>query len=369
MYTGKPLQALGMMSGTSMDGIDAALLRTDGAGLVEPVASRSFAYDSAFRDALRGCLGRSDVSADISQALTRRHAEAASALLDETGVAAANVDIVGFHGHTVLHDPDNDRTVQIGDGEQLARLLGVDVVSDFRSADVAAGGQGAPFAPIFHAALAPAERPMCFLNIGGVANLTWIGPGADPSRPDVFDHLVAFDTGPGNAMIDDWVAARTGQTCDLDGKLAMRGAPDRAIVETLMAHPYFEQPPPKSLDRNDFDASAVQGLSLEDGAATLAMFTVKSIERAADHLPEAPARWLVTGGGRKNPYIVSALRDALGAPVEPTETAGIDGDALEAQAFGYLAVRCLQGWPLSGPSTTGVRAPQTGGRLSPVRAA
>ena len=369
MHAREPMLAVGLMSGTSMDGIDAALVRTDGAGVVEPVAFHAAPYDHEFRARLRQCLGQADAPPDLADALTRRHADAVGILLDDAGVSTGSIDIVGFHGHTILHDPARRQTVQIGDGDRLARLMGIDVVSDFRSADVASGGQGAPFAPIFHAALAPDERPLCFLNLGGVANLTWIGPGADPARPDVFEHLVAFDTGPGNAMIDDWVSARTGDLCDMDGRLAASGAPDREALAKLLSHPYFDLAPPKSLDRNDFDADITVRLSLEDGAATLSMFTVEAIRRAAALLPDRPSRWLVTGGGRKNLFLMSALRQVLDAPVEPTESVGIDGDTLEAEAFAYMAVRCLRGWPLSGPTTTGVEAPLTGGRVSLARAA
>ena len=369
MASGDVKLAVGMMSGTSMDGIDVALLRTDGGGFVEPVAARSKPYDDVFRRKLRAALGQSAPDPALAEELTRRHAEAVIALLSAAGISADDVDVAGFHGHTILHDPANHRTFQIGDGALLSGLLSVDVVYDFRTADVAAGGEGAPFAPIYHAALAPDARPVCFLNIGGVANLTWIGADADPSRPDVFDHLLAFDTGPGNALIDDFVQARTGAVCDWDGKLAASGRMDRGALAALMAHPYFEVAPPKSLDRNDFDAKAVGDLSDADGAATLSAFTVQSIARAARFLPAPPVRWLVTGGGRKNAHLLIELAAALDAPVVPTEAEGIDGDALEAQAFAYLAVRCLRGWPLSGPNTTGVPAPQTGGQIVRARAA
>ncbi len=369
MAPGDVKLAVGMMSGTSMDGIDVAVLQTDGGRSIESVAAQSIPYDDAFRQRLRSALGHSEPDPALAEELTRRHAEAVLDLLSASGIGAADVDVAGFHGHTILHDPANHRTFQMGDGALLSHLLGVDVVFDFRAADVAAGGEGAPFAPIYHAALAPEARPVCFLNIGGVANLTWIGADADPSRPDVFDHLLAFDTGPGNALIDDFVQARTGAACDWDGALAASGRVDLSALGALMAHRYFEVPPPKSLDRNEFDAGAVSGLLDADGAATLAAFTVESISRAARFLPTPPVRWLVTGGGRKNAYLLRELATALSAPVVPTEAEGIDGDVLEAQAFAYLAVRCLRGWPLSGPNTTGVPAPQTGGQIVRARAA
>lgn len=356
--------AVGLMSGTSMDGIDAALIRTDGGSVIEPIASTSLPYTPAFREELRHALGKTGPLPELAEDLTRQHIAVVVELLDIAHMAPSDVDVIGFHGHTVFHDPGNHVTVQIGDGELLSRELGVDVVHDFRSDDVAAGGEGAPFAPLFHAVLAPPRRPMCFLNIGGVGNLTWVGPDADPARGNVFENLCAFDTGPGNALIDDWVQRHTGAAFDDGGRLAFRGKVDTGVLEALMANSYFDKPPPKSLDRTDFDIALADGLSVEDGAATLAMFTVVAIAHAKRFLRAPPVRWLVTGGGRKNAYLLQHLEAALGAPVQPTEAVGIDGDVLEAQAFAYLAVRSLAGRPLSGPTTTGVPAPQTGGRLS-----
>jgi len=356
--------AIGLMSGTSMDGIDAALIRTDGGAVIEPIAATFQSYDPAFRERLRAALGQQGPLPELAAELTRHHARVVEDLMGIAHMSASEVDVIGFHGHTIFHDPQNGITVQIGDGDLLAQLLGVDVVHDFRTQDVAAGGEGAPLAPLYHAVLAPPRRPMCFLNIGGVANLTWIGPGADPAHADVFENLCAFDTGPGNALVDDWVQQHTGKPFDDGGRLALRGTVDLSVLNALMANRYFELPPPKSLDRTDFDLAPVAGLSLEDGAATLAMFTVHAIARATRFLSADPVRWLVTGGGRKNMFIMRELASALGVPVQPTEAAGIDGDVLEAQAFAYLAVRSLAGQPLSGPTTTGVRAPQTGGRLS-----
>ncbi|MBO21251.1 MAG: anhydro-N-acetylmuramic acid kinase [Rhodospirillaceae bacterium] len=355
--------AIGLMGGTSMDGIDAALIRTDGAAVFEPVVHLAQSYDPAFRAALRSAVGKAGAHKEIAAALTVRHAEAVRALLAESHFPAANVEIVGFHGHTVLHDPVNALTVQIGDGQRLANEVGIDVVADFRTADVQGGGQGAPLAPIFHVVRAPEERPVCFLNIGGVANLTWIGAKADPARTDVFEHLLAFDTGPGGALIDDWVYRHTGEAFDQDGRFAAAGQVDLEVLARLMSDKYFRKTPPKSLDRDAFDVSPVEGLSPEGGAATLTAFTVAAVAQAAMFLPVRPARWLVTGGGRKNTTLMRGLRHALNADVAPTEAAGIDGDILEAQAFAYLAVRSLRGLPLSGPKTTGVVAPTPGGRL------
>ena len=259
------------------------------------------------------------------------------------------VDVIGFHGHTILHRPEERRTWQIGDGALLARLTGIDVVCDFRTADIAAGGQGAPLVPLFHAGLAAAlEKPLAILNIGGVANVTWLGgDGA----------VLAFDTGPGNALIDDWALRHTGQPIDRDGALARHGHIDAARLAEFLAHPFFDRKPPKSLDRDDFARFADPDLSAADGAATLTAMTASAVARGAEHFPAAVRRWLVAGGGRHNPILMAALRQRLGVPVEPVEAVGWDGDALEAQAFAYLAVRSLDGAPLSLPSTTGVERP------------
>jgi len=356
-------QAVGLMSGTSLDGIDAALAATDGAAVFEPGPFLTLPYGSVLRDALRGILGGAAAPAriaDIERQLTDAHADAVRRLLAEAGLAPGAVDVIGFHGHTILHRPAEGRTWQIGDGARLARALGIDVVCDFRANDVAQGGEGAPLAPVFHAMRAAGlARPLAVLNIGGVANVTWIGSeGTDP---------VAFDTGPGNALLDEWTERATGSRFDRDGALAAAGRVDDGVLETLLGDPYFGRPPPKSLDRIDFSLETLSGLSPEDGAATLAAFTCEAVARAVALLPGAPGRWLVTGGGRHNPVIMVGLRSRLARPVDPVEAVGWQGDALEAQAFAYMAVRSLDGRPLTFPTTTGVAAPATGGRLFPAR--
>jgi anhydro-N-acetylmuramic acid kinase len=223
---------------------------------------------------------------------------------------------------------------------------------------MAAGGQGAPLAPIYHAALArDLPKPLAVLNIGGVANVTWIGGDGT---------LIAFDTGPGNGPLDDWITRRTGGAFDCDGALARSGTAAQPVLDRLLAHPYFSKPPPKSLDRLDFAgvlaASGLESLSPPDGAATLVAFTVGAVVAAP--LPETPRRWMVTGGGRRNPAIMEALRSRLGAPVDAVEAVGWDGDVLEAQCFGFLAARTRAGLPISFPGTTGAPRPQTGGRMT-----
>ena len=351
------LRAIGLMSGTSLDGVDAAWLETDGERVGRFGRALTLPYDAGLRADLRRLLDRAPTLAaddpalrDATRRLTERHAEAVAAL----GMAA---DIVGCHGQTILHRPAQRRTWQIGDAKLLARLTGLPVAHDFRSADVAAGGEGAPLAPVFHAALAAAlARPLAVLNIGGVANVTYIG--ADGA-------LLACDTGPGNGPLDDWAQRHLGTPCDTDGALAAAGRADGAVLARLLAHPYFARPAPKSLDRLDFSASlaasGISALTPADGAATLAAFVAEAVARTP--LPAPPLRWLVGGGGRRNPAIMAALSARLRAPVAPVETVGWDGDALEAQCFGLLAVRVRRGLPLSFPGTTGVPWPTTGGRI------
>jgi anhydro-N-acetylmuramic acid kinase len=354
--------ALGLMSGTSADGIDAAIVRTDGRGRIETGPARAQGYDPALRRSLREAMTLAQSWAEgpmpeplcrAAAAVTQAHAEAVRALLAEAGVAPGQVDLIGFHGQTVLHRPGASRTVQLGDGALLAAETGIDVVCDFRSADVAAGGQGAPFVPLYHRARADGlGRPLAILNIGGVSNITYIG-----------ETLLAFDAGPGNGPLDDWAMTHLGLPMDEDGRLAARGCVDDKVLAQLLTSPYFARRPPKSLDRLEFDLSSVRSLSAADGAATLAAFTVEAVRAGLVHLPGRPARWLVAGGGRRNPVLMDGLARALGQPVEPVEAVGWRGDMLEAEAFAYLAVRSLKGLPLTEPGTTGVRQPMTGGRI------
>jgi anhydro-N-acetylmuramic acid kinase len=348
--------ALGLMSGTSMDGIDAALLRTDGRAVLATGASTTMAYDPAFRARLRGVLrGRGPVAA-VERELTAKHAEVVRRLLDLAGMTPSAIAYIGLHGQTIDHAPAERRTWQIGDGALLARESAITVISDFRSRDVAEGGEGAPLAPLYHAALARRlERPLAVLNVGGVSNVTWIGAGEM--------EVLAFDCGPGNAMIDDWVAKHTGSPFDRDGALAMQGRVDETILARLLENPYFTRSAPKSLDRDHFDPSPVEDLAVADGAATLTAFTAAAVQRGLSIMPAPPGRWLVSGGGRHNSAIMAALAARLPGDVEPVEAVGWDGDALEAQAFAYLAVRVARGLPTSLPSTTGVPRATSGGRI------
>jgi anhydro-N-acetylmuramic acid kinase len=363
------------MSGTSMDGIDAAIVTTDGERILGlgPVATD--AYDAAFRDRLRDLLGRQPgpADADTIRDFTLLHADAVRRLLTTHGIDPAAIDVIGFHGHTVLHRPELKLTVQIGDGQLLADETGIPAVANFRSADVAAGGHGAPFAPLFHAALArEVAKPVAVLNIGGVANVTWIGPGAARgSAAEDGERIIAFDTGPGNALIDDWLQEVSGQSWDEGGRLARCGRIHEPLIAGWLQDPYFRELPPKSLDRNTFLSvlADTRELSAEDGAATLTAFTVRCVAAAQRFMPAPPQCWLVCGGGRYNAAMMAMLKHTLPVPVEPVEAVGWDGDALEAQAFAFLAVRSLRTMPLSLPSTTGVPSPLTGGVLRRPRPA
>ena len=351
------LVVLGLMSGTSLDGVDSALIVTDGVRVEKTGLACTRPYDGPFRARLRAILGGEGPVAEVERDLTLIHADAVRDLLARAGLKPRDVDAIGFHGHTILHRPDLNRTWQIGDGALLAKLSGIPVVNDFRSADVALGGQGAPLVPVYHRALAPAtERPLAVLNLGGVGNVTWIGEN---------DELMAFDTGPGNALIDDWVLAHTGKTMDEDGRLAAEGRVDEKVLAVFLRHPYFQKPPPKSLDRDDFAALTgppTARLSAADGAATLTAFTAESVALAERYFPVPPVRWLVCGGGRRNPAIMRALQARLPAPVLPVESLGWNGDALEAQAFAFLAARYLAGLPATFPETTGASRPALCGR-------
>ncbi|WP_137897073.1 anhydro-N-acetylmuramic acid kinase [Sphingomonas sp. 2SG] len=357
--------AIGLMSGTSLDGIDAALLETDGEGQVRALAFRGEAYSDAARAQLAAAttlaltFDRPRASPNLVAAgelIDRTHAFAVHKLLREAGVEAADVGVIGYHGQTVAHRPDRGWTWQIGDGAVLARATGITVVSDFRSADVAAGGQGAPLLPVYHAALvAGLDKPVAVLNLGGVGNITFVG--ADGT-------LVAFDTGPANGLIDSWVEAETGARFDAGGTLAAAGQVDEAVLTGMLDHPFFELAPPKSLDRNDFSVQPARGLAAADGAATLTAFTAASVNEAIDRLPARPRRLIVAGGGRHNPILLRMIGERTGLTPEPSDALGWNGDAMEAEGFAYMAVRTLRGLPISFPGTTGVAAPLTGGVVS-----
>lgn len=341
------------MSGTSLDGIDAAFIETDGMTDVRRGAALTLPFDSVLRSGLKACLGGGGDVPVTAHHLTLMAAEAVGRLLGSAGMRPGDIDVIGFHGQTIAHRPAEGLTWQIGDGALLAEATGIDVICDFRSRDMAAGGEGAPLAPLYHAALSVAldQSPVCVLNIGGVANVTWIGDGT----------LIAFDTGPGGALLDDWTLARTGEPFDRDGGLAARGRSRHDRVTAVFDNnPWFDRPPPRSLDRDSI-AIDIADLSAADGAATLVDLTTGAVERARRFMPRDPVLWIVCGGGRRNRHLIAALQHRLPPKVRVAEDVGWDGDSLEAEAFAYLAVRSLAGLPLSQPSTTGCREPVTGG--------
>jgi anhydro-N-acetylmuramic acid kinase len=367
----KMMTAIGLMSGTSMDGVDAALIETDGEGLVRMGPTAALAYGEEERVVLRQALvdamamtqrGERPGSLGAAERLiTRRHAELLAGFLAEQRLSHENIDVIGFHGQTVLHRPLQRLTVQIGDGQGLADAIGIPVVFDMRAADVAEGGQGAPLVPVYHQALAQAaglDGPVAVLNLGGVGNITFLEAGRDP---------IAFDTGPGNALIDDLMLERSGTAMDEDGRHALAGQVDQAILAQLMAHEFFKAPPPKSLDRNAFSRVAVSCLPTDDAAATLSAFTASSAAASRRWLPQAPKQWVVCGGGARNPAILEFLRRQTGAKVSTADELGWSAAMMEAQAFAYLAVRSLKGLPLTYPSTTGVPRSLTGGILAAPR--
>lgn len=369
--------AIGLMSGTSMDGIDLAALRTDGTDLVERGPSAFCRYDAAFAKRIEASLetAKSLTSRDwrpgdlepLEREITLRHAEAVKEFVRSLPKPFRSPDVIGFHGQTVLHRPEQALTVQLGDGALLAREAGKPVVYDMRANDMLNGGQGAPLVPVYHAALArslPADQqrfPVAFVNVGGIGNVTFVPQSGEP---------VAFDCGPGNALIDQWVSAYAGVPIDQNGRIASEGGVVEAVVETYLQNPYFDKVAPKSLDRGDFALAEVEGLELADGARTLAAVTARAIFEATNQMPAMPKRWVMCGGGRKNPHIVGDLVNlaaSTGADVILAEDLGFDGDAMEAEAWAYLAVRSIKGLPLTYPTTTGCRQAVSGGVfLDPV---
>ena len=356
------LWVAGTMSGTSLDGVDAAMIRTDGTRVLEIGRTGYRSYAPAEREILRSALGHEDGS----------EVDAAAALVEAAHVELLSrfkgAELIGFHGQTTLHLPAKGRTRQIGDGRSLAHALGVPVVWDFRSEDMRQGGQGAPLAPFYHFALARMlgfSEPVVFLNIGGVANLTWLDPSRD--SPEFPGACLAFDTGPGNAPINDLCQARFNVPMDLDGRLTREGKIDADILQRLIGHQeFFSRRPPKSLDRNAFSGwlAEVEPCSPADAAATLAAGTAQAVALGLTHCPNSPTRVVVSGGGRKNPGLMALVAEALDCRVLPIEEVGMDGDMLEAQAFAYLAARVRMRLPTSAPGTTGAAKPVCGGTIS-----
>jgi anhydro-N-acetylmuramic acid kinase len=363
------MTAIGLMSGTSLDGVDVALIETDGKRVKSFGPSGYRPYTDTERGLLRQALteavnlpqrdARPGILREAERAVTIAHAEAVAAFTAQHRISREDVDIVGFHGQTVLHRPEQGMTVQIGDAAALARSIHIPVMHDFRAADVAAGGQGAPFVPVYHRALAQSlerEGPIVVVNIGGVSNITYI---------DGADTLIACDTGPGNALLDDYMLRTMSKPFDCEGRAAAQGSVDVPWLMQALQHPFFALPPPKSLDRNHFASLKLPDMAPADGAATLTAFTAEAIARIVPLLPKEPRSWIIAGGGARNLTMLRMLRERLEpATVEAADALGWSGDAIEAQAFGFLAARGLKGLPLSYPATTGVPIPMTGGVIA-----
>ncbi|MEM9204808.1 MAG: anhydro-N-acetylmuramic acid kinase [Pseudomonadota bacterium] len=366
------IRAIGFMSGTSLDGVDAAGIVTDGDRVIETGPSVFIPYSTDDQAVLSEALkaaqlieGRDDqapVFQIASQVVFDRHIEAFDAIRGQNTDWVNGCSLIGFHGQTVVHKPDIRFTYQVGSPRSLADALGIPVVGDLRLNDVKSGGEGAPLVPAYHGAVAhhlSVEAPVVFVNIGGVANIT-----------SVETDLLAFDTGPGNALIDDWVRRHDRGRMDEGGKLGLEGKVEEGLVREFLANSFFDERPPKSLDRDSFTLEAITELSLEDGCATLAAMTGAAIAKSERWMRDKPGTWILLGGGRKNQAIVSALQSRVSGRVIvaeeiQTNTAKfrLDGDMLEAQAFAYLAVRSVKGLPITFPGTTGVDAPLTGGAL------
>jgi anhydro-N-acetylmuramic acid kinase len=356
--------SIGLMSGTSRDGIDAALIGSDGAGHVRSLQFTTSAYSDIVQqqlaDACTAALAmeRPQLTANIAAceaAITDLHIAAVQQLLTQSGHPPADIDVIGFHGHTVAHRPERGWTWQIGDAQRLADATGITVVADFRSGDVALGGQGAPLIPVYHQALcASLDKPVVVLNLGGVANLTYIG--ADGA-------LIAFDCGMASALVDDWMRARSNMSYDKGGQTAAQGHADEAVLNVMLSHAFFNQPAPKSLERAAFSLAPVLQKSIADGAATLTAFTAAGVAHGIALLPERPKQILVCGGGRHNATMMQMIAARCSVPVTPVDGIGWNGDATEAEGFAYMAVRRLRGLPISFPGTTGAPHATTGGRV------
>lgn len=351
-----PQWVIGLMSGTSADGVDAALIKTDGEKHVERGPSLTLPYNEVERQELLGLMKGQGDRELIARGLTIKHIEAVEGLIKQSGIARSEIKLIGFHGQTVRHAPHEGITEQIGLAPLMVAQTGISVVSDFRSRDVAQGGQGAPLVPLYHAALATnLPKPLMIVNIGGVANVTYLGAA---------NLILAFDCGPGNALMDDWMRYHAGQPYDVGGELASRGVVDMGRVANFLNDPFFALPAPKSLDRNHFSLQLAEGLTAADGVATLAALTVEAIAKSFEHVNDAPKQLLVAGGGRHNATLMGMLAKRLNkTQVGKVDELGWNGDAIEAEAFAYLAMRCVKGLPISLPATTGVPFPVTGGAL------
>ena len=365
--------AIGLMSGTSMDGIDAALIESDGENIVNIIGHLSCEYDSAFRKKLKSTLDEvtNVVKRDelprsvlnVGNELTIKHAFAVNQLLKKYSILPSEVDLIGFHGQTILHKPEIGLTIQIGDGAMLAQKCGIDVVYDLRSNDMKHGGQGAPLVPVYHRALAlkltdRLDFPVAFINIGGISNLTFVGKN---------NELYAFDCGPGNGLIDQWMYFRTGSPMDRNGEAGLHGTVNEGIVNSYSRHPFFNQKKPGSLDWRSFKPLTDKAVSVEDGAASLSFVTAYGIVNSFRHLPVYPRTLVLSGGGAYNGAIIKSLEELTqkyGIITLTAQSLGLSSNFIEAEAWAYLAIRSIYNLPITFPTTTGCLTPQSGGRLA-----
>ena len=351
-----------------MDGIDLAVIQTDGDAKIVFGATQSWAFSATQRKLLRQTLedakaiekrdDRPENLVQIEAMVTSIHGACVAEFLASHNLAPQSIDIIGFHGQTVLHRPNEGLTVQLGNGQALAQLLKIPVAYDLRANDMVHGGQGAPLVPVFHRALVQAAKlygPTAILNLGGIGNVTYCDGDAPP---------IAFDTGPANALMDDEMQIRFGLDLDRDGAMSGAGQVNQAALTKLMSHAYFNKPWPKSLDRQAFSREPVVALEAHEAIATLAAFTAESIRAAEKLLPQKPLRWILAGGGAFNPTLKTMIANRVAGDVVTSDSVDWQADMLEAQAWAYLAVRSLKGLELTFPTTTGCKEPVSGGTIA-----
>lgn len=344
------------MSGTAMDGIDVALIETDGYGHVKQLVFQSKMHDTDLRGQLKSCMNQTTYDPMIEDQFTMAHLPIINEVINHAGLSYNDIDVIGFHGQTTHHDPDIGLTVQMGNGDLLAQETNIDVVYRLRHDDMKNGGQGAPLIPVYHQALSQQtdlDFPIVVLNLGGVGNITWLS----------HDTMIAFDTGPANALIDDWVLRHTGQPYDNHGNIASSGTICHKTLDAFLSHPYFDKPYPKSLDRNDFPTIDHNAMSLADGTATLSAMTTHSVAKGIELCPQKPNAIYVTGGGRHNGFMMKEIERLTSVPTYSVDQLGWNGDTMEAEGFAYMAVRQLINEPISFPTTTGCKSPTVGGTL------
>ena len=359
----KILNALGILSGSAIDGVDITFIKTDGVDVFETGHTITVPYEDELRQKIRSVLGlkpdtpeNQNLLNEVEKELTQFWAEAVK---DYIATYDVEVDVIGLDGHTVCNEPKNHFIYQLGDGELLSKLTGIKVVYNFHSADIAAGGQGAPLGVTFYNAITmQKEKPLAVVDISGISSISWIGS---------YGEMVSFHSGPGNAAIDEWVMKHAGMHMDYNGKLAITGVVNEQIVSALMKHKYFAKYPPKSTHREEFKEKLehLEGLSLEDGAATATAFVAESIAYSLLlYVPEIPKKIMVCGGGAKNPTLMRFLRQRLpDVEVCTAEDWGQNSIAVGVQTIAFLAVRRLYYLPISFPTTTGVYEPMIGGKL------